>query len=436
MKSRTPKVLHRLCGREMLSLVVDAAGEAGFSPTVVVVPTESAAIRQVLGDRAIYVEQAQPLGSGHAVLQARESLDGVDSVAVLHGDVPLVRPLTLSHMMRSHLETEASITLLAAQVDSPDGLGRLVRDGTGRITAIVEEGDTDDGTGAIKEVNGGVYCFQASWLWDNIGDIAPSSSGEIYLTDLVSRAAVQGIGLSSFEAADTEEILGVNTRVQLAEAEAALQRRLRNRWMMAGVTMTEPGAVYLDCSAELGEDTVVLPNTYVRGASRIGRDCEIGPNTIIDNCAIGDGCQVVASVLDGCTLEDGVHVGPFSHIRHGSYLESGVHIGSGVEVKESRFRRGARSGHFSYIGDADVGANANIGAGTVTCNFDGQMKHRTIIGEGAFIGSDTMLVAPVSIGARATTGAGAVVTRDVPPDSLAKGVPARAGPRKPPVNTG
>jgi bifunctional UDP-N-acetylglucosamine pyrophosphorylase/glucosamine-1-phosphate N-acetyltransferase len=430
MNSKIPKVLHRVCGREMVSLVVDAARGAGFDATVVVVPPDASSIRTALGNGVSYAVQPEPLGSGHALLQARELLHGVDNVAVLHGDVPLIRPETLASIMRRHQDSRACITLLSATPRAPGDLGRVVRDASGRITAIVEFSQAGEEARSIAEVNGGIYCFSSSWLWPHLEGLGPSPRGEVFLTDLVALASQQGMVIESIQAHQPQEILGVNTRVHLAEAEAVLRQSLRERWMLFGVTLPDPGSVYIDYDVDLGRDTVLLPNTHISGASRIGRDCQIGPNTTISGSEIGDGCRITASVIESSTLEGGVDVGPFSHIRPGSHLESGVHIGNFAEVKQSRLGRGTKSGHFSFIGDADVGANVNIGAGTVTCNYDGTNKHRTRIEDDVFIGSDSMLVAPVTIGARSSTGAGSVVNRDVPPDSLAIGAPARVRAKK------
>ena len=430
MRSQVPKVLHRVCGRELVSLVVDAAKSGGFDTTVAVVAPDSHAVRDSLGDGIAYAVQREPKGTGDALLQARGHVETVNNVAVMYGDVPLVRPETLDSMMRQHVQSGAFVTLLTAHPSNPDGLGRVVRNPSGAITAVVEERDANDDIRSITEVNGGVYCFRSSWLWPNLEALAPSPSGESYLTDLVERAEQQGLTVESVRAHSPLEITGVNTRVQLAQVEAALRQSLRERWMLAGVTMPDPSSVFIDVDAALGEDTVVLPNTHITGASRIGRQCEIGPNSIVDDSEIGDGCRIVASVVRGSTLEDGVDVGPFSHIRSASHLGRGVHIGTSAEVKQSRLGPDTRSGHFSYIGDAEVGANVNIGAGTVTCNYDGTKKHRTRIDDDAFIGSDTMLIAPVTIGARSSTGAGSVVNKDVPPDSQAVGVPARVRPKR------
>ena len=430
MKSRLPKVLHQVCGRAMVALVVDAAREAKIDSTMVVVSTDSQAIRDTLGDAVSYVEQAKPLGTGHALLQTRDSLRGVDNVAVLHGDVPLIRPETLTSMMDLHRRSGASITLLTSVFPSPDGLGRVLRGASGRVTGIVEESEADDATRSINEVNSGIYCFRSAWLWPNLDALEPAPGGEVYLPDLVQMASKQGELIADVQAGHPQEVLGVNTRIQLAEAEAAMRQAIRDRWMLSGVSMSEPASVYIDLDVEIGMDTVVHPNTHISGATSIGAGCQIGPNSIVRDSRIGAGGKVVSSVVEGSTLEDGVEVGPFSHVRPGCHLESGVRIGSFGEVSRSRLGRGTVSAHFSYIGDADVGANVNIGAGTVTCNFDGVNKNRTRIEDEAFIGSDSMLVAPVTVGARSRTGAGSVVTNDVPPDSLVVGVPARVRDQK------
>ena len=432
MNSRVPKVLHPICGKEMLTLVVDLCEQAGLDRIVVVVPRDSQAIRDSLGSRVTYVEQSEPLGSGHALLQARSALSSVNNVVALSGDVPLIQVETLSEMMRLHKEGEACITLLTSTNSDPDGLGRVVRSTYGSIKAVVEQSEANEAELAVAEINGGAYCFRAPWLWDNLSGLPPSPKGEILLTDLVALAADQRMPVESVRSRDPAETLGVNTRVQLARAEAVLRQRMREAWMLRGVTMPDPASVYVGAAVELGQDTVLLPNTHVTGESRIGSNCEIGPNTIVTDSLLGDNCKIVASVIEGSTLDEGVKVGPFSHVRPGSHLDNGVRIGNFAEVKNSRLRRGTVSGHFSYIGDAEVGADVNIGAGTVTCNFDGEKKNRTVIGDEAFIGSDSMLVAPINIGARSSTGAGSVVTQNVPPDSIAVGVPARVSPMKRP----
>ena len=429
MNSRTPKVLHRICGKAMVAHVVAAAHQAGLGRILAVVPSESQPFHDVLSSSVDYAVQCEPLGTGDAVLRARSAVQGLQSIVVLSGDVPLILPETLAKLKRLHEEREACITLLTARNVNPDGLGRVVRTDSGAIVAVIEEEQADEETVSISEINAGVYCFRGAWLWENLEKLTPSARGELLLTDLIEAAAQQGMTVESISSKYPEETLGVNNRVQLAEAEATLRRRLLERWMMGGVTMPDPSSVYIDSDSEFGQDTVLLPNTHITGASRVGKHCEIGPNSVVRDSIIGDGCRITSSVVDGSTLEKGVDIGPFSNIRAGCHLGAGVHIGTSVEIKNSRIGPGTASGHFSYIGDADLGANVNIGAGTVTCNYDGEKKNKTYIGDGAFIGCDTMLIAPVTIGARSWTGAGAVVTKDVPPDSLAVGVPAKISPR-------
>ena len=425
MKSRTPKALHRICGREMLLLVVDSVRAAGVDDITVVVPRNSQPFREALGDSVRYASQPEPLGTAHALLQARSASECADNILVLYGDTPLICGDTLSDLMRRHHQSEACATIVTAIADEPVGMGRILRDEAGSITSIVEELNADAATLAIQEVNSGLYCFRGSWLWRNLERLAPASNDEILLTYLIQAAVEQGLPVESITLNDPRETMGVNNRLQLAEAEAALRQRIRERWMLDGVTMPDYTSVYIDKSVTLEHDTVILPNTHITGNSVIGSGCTLGPNSIIDNAHIGDDCEVISSVVRDSTLESGVDVGPFSHIRGGSHIEAGVHVGTSAEIKNSRLGRGTKMGHFSYMGDATLGANVNVGAGAITCNFDGESKHETIIGKDAFIGSDTMLVAPVKIGDRASTGAGAVVTKDVAADSTVIGVPAR-----------
>ncbi len=432
MRSRMPKALHRVCGREMVSLALNAAREAGLEHAVVVTPPDDARFRAALGDAALYAAQPQPLGTGNALMQARSALKGVDNIVVLYGDTPLIKPRTLADMMQRHAESEACVTLLTSSAVNPDGMGRISRDADGNITAIVEHEYADDKTLAIREVNSGFYCFRAAWLWHNLERLPPSPKGETLLTDLIRVAAAQGAGVASVASDDPNEALGVNNRIQMAEAEAAMRRRIRERWMLAGVAMPDPSSVYIDFDVTLGQDTVVMPNTHIRGRTRIGDGCEIGPNAIINNAVIGDGCAVVSSVIGDSTLEDGVDVGPFSNIRGVSHIESGVHIGTCAEVKNSRLGRELKMGHFSYVGEATIGARVNIGAGAVIVTYDGVNKYQTTIERDAAIGSGTMLVAPLTVGEGAVTGAGAVVTRDVADGALVVGVPAREMPNRKP----
>ena len=436
MKSRKPKALHTVCGKPMLEIVVESARSAGSAPVVVVVPSDSTAIREALGDKCLYAVQKEQLGTGHALMQAQATIPDCDNIVVMAGDTPLLRHETLAEMTRTHIATEAPITMLTSSHTEPEGLGRVVRGHDGKIAAVVEQKQADPETLDIREVNAGAYCFNSSWLWDNLPCLKPSSTGEIYLTDLIEVAVTQGLEVASLALDDGSEAFGINTRVELSRAESRMRDRILRRWMMEGVTIPDPESVYIDYAVQIGLDSVILPNTHIKGRVAIGEDCEIGPNSIVVDSQIGDQCKIVSSVVEEAVLESDVHVGPFSHLRPGTYLESEVHIGNFGEIKNSRIGRATKSGHFSYIGDADVGANVNIGAGSITCNYDGQEKHRTVIGDDVFIGCDTMMVAPVTIGDRSYTGTGSVINKNVPPDSGAIGAPARIRTKKPGRDSG
>ncbi|MQG77815.1 MAG: bifunctional UDP-N-acetylglucosamine diphosphorylase/glucosamine-1-phosphate N-acetyltransferase GlmU [SAR202 cluster bacterium] len=319
------------------------------------------------------------------------------------------------------------MSIMSGIVQTSAGLGRVKRDlgSQQNVLGIVEATDDTERDGQPVEVNSGVYCFQADWLWENLEKVDVSSNGESYLTDLAAVAAELGASVAALTSNDPDEVLGINNRVELAHLEDIQRRRIRERWMLLGVTITDPSSVMIDGGVTIGQDTVILPNTMLLGDTTIGSNCEVGPGSVVKDSTIGDRCRVTSSALEDAVMESGVDIGPFSHLRPGAYLESGVHIGNYVEVKESRFAAGAVMGHFGYVGDASIGANVNVGAGMVTCNYDGKDKHRTVVEKDAFIGCDTMLVAPVTVGAGAVTGAGAVVTIDVPPARLAVGVPAK-----------
>ena len=425
MNSRTPKALHQVCGKPMAAIVSETVRAAGYGPIVVVVPDPSSAIVETLGESFAYAYQSEPLGTGDALLRARDALGSHDNVLVINADVPLIQVGTLDDLGKAHIRSEAVVTMLTATVDDPTGLGRVVRDSAGMATSVVEHSEADGATLLVREINAGVYCFRSDWLWDNLPRIQMSRSGEVFLTDLIGKAASSEYEVATLNLSDPNEARGVNDRVELSEAESIVRERIREKWMRSGVSMQDPQSVYIDWDVEIGADTIVGPNTHIRGATLVGAECEIGPNSIIEHSTLGDRVKVIASVIEEATLESNVDVGPFSHIRPGTYIESEVHIGNFAEVKNSRLGRGTKSGHFSYIGDAEVGSNVNIGAGAVTCNFDGQGKHSTVIGDDVFIGSDTMMVAPVTIGDRSYTSAGSVVNKSVPPDSGAIGAPAR-----------
>ncbi|NIM92848.1 MAG: UDP-N-acetylglucosamine diphosphorylase/glucosamine-1-phosphate N-acetyltransferase [Anaerolineales bacterium] len=427
MKSRIPKVLHLLGGKPLLWWAIQPVKDATQREPTIVIGPDSDDIRDAIGDEFTFVEQIERLGTGHALLQTKDQLEGSSElVLVTSADMPLFRSETLISLIRVQDDHKGPMSLLIAKPSRSRGFGRILRNEGGGIVEIVEEALANEGQLALKEVNVGAYCFQSDWLWEHLTRLPLSAKGEYYLTDLVGLATAEGSTVAWVEVDDEDEIIGINTREHLAEAHAALRRRINRQWMLAGVTIVDPSSTYIDPDVSIGMDTTVHPNTYLEGNTVIGEGCVLGPNSIIRNAAMGDRCHVLMSVMEGATLEDEVLIGPFARLRKGAYLCHGVHMGNFGEVKNSTLKPGVKLGHFSYIGDATIGENTNIGAGTITCNFDGVRKNHTEIGEDVFIGSDTMLVAPLSVGKGARTGAGSVVTKDVPENTLVAGIPARA----------
>jgi len=428
MKSSLPKVLHPICGKPMLWHVLEALKSAATEKPVVVVGHGADEVKKYLGDTADCVLQEPQLGTGHAAMQAEALLKGkTDYVIVTYADMPLLRGETFQRLVETQRLNAGPFSLLTVTADDPHGFGRIVRKADGTVAAIVEEYVATPEQQQIKELNAGAYCFKADWFWDALQRIEKNPrKGEYYLTDIVEIAVKDNLPVQAVLHDDFIETIGINTRIHLSEAEAAMRRRINQEHMLNGVSMMDPASTYIEAGVQIGKDTLVMPNTYLHGSTVIGEGNVIGPNTIIRDSKIGNQCKVLASVLEGAVLEDDVDMGPFARLRKGAHLKSHVHMGNFGEVKDSTLHEGVKMGHFSYIGNANIGANTNIGAGTITCNYDGEKKHATEIGEDVFIGSDTMLVAPLKLGDGARTGAGAVVTKNVPEDTLVVGMPARA----------
>ncbi|MBI5296183.1 MAG: bifunctional UDP-N-acetylglucosamine diphosphorylase/glucosamine-1-phosphate N-acetyltransferase GlmU [Chloroflexi bacterium] len=427
MKSSLPKVLHPVAGQPMIWHALEAIKMSTTEKPVVVVGHGAEAVTKFLNGQAQTVLQEPQLGTGHAVMQAESLLKGnTDYVVVCYSDMPLLRGETLQALVATQMANKGPFSMLTVVADDPRGFGRIVRREDGTVSAIVEEYVASEEQKRIKELNVGGYCFEANWLWQALHRIPLSPKGEYFLTDTVELAVQDGLPVLATVMDDLEETIGVNTRIHLAEVETAMRRRINRQHMLNGVTMIDPAATYVDAGVTIGRDTTLMPNTYLQGKTEIGEGSVLGPNTIIRNSKIGNRCKVLAADLEGAWLEDDVDMGPFARLRKGAHLGNHVHMGNFGEVKDSYLHDGVKMGHFSYIGNADIGSETNIGAGTITCNYDGEKKHPTTIGEGVFIGSDTMLVAPLKIGDGARTGAGAVVTKDVPADTLVVGVPARA----------
>ena len=439
MRSRIPKPLHTLAGRELIRFPIVALQECGVSRIVVVAsPENQDAISGVLGDEVLYALQATPEGTADAVASGLRALPATPRlVVVLAGDTPLVRPESILGLIENHQTNPARrMTILSVPDAFGPDLGHIRRaahdgaEGHGDLKGIEEAADRIEPDCGLAEVNTGVYCFDGFWLEDRILKAPKSTTGERYLTALAAMAVEAGDAVEAAPIAMVDEAMGVNDREQLAAVGAALRDRVNRFWMSAGVTLIDPPATYIDLDVRIGQDTVIQPNTMLTGATTIGEECEIGPNACIGESTIGDRCRIVASTLEESRVEDDVEIGPYSHLRPGAWIQVGAHLGNYVEVKNSRVGSSTAAGHFCYLGDADIGDGVNIGAGTITCNYDGTDKHRTVIGRSAFIGSDTMLIAPVTVGDGAATGAGAVVTRDVPEGRRAVGVPARLLPQQ------
>ena len=427
MRSATPKVLHRLCGRTIVEWVIDAAvGATGTRPLVVYSPA-TLAVRDAVAGIADTVLQEVPRGTGDAVRAALTALpEDVSEVLVLNGDVPLMRAELLEALLEARALDQAAISLVAVDAIDPTGLGRVVRKEGGTVERIVEDKDATDDERALTEINAGLYAVDAAWLRRRISALTPSPvSGELYVTDLVALARADGRLVAALDVEDDGRLTGINDRAQLARAEWDMRVEINDRWMRAGVTMADPSTAYIDHGVTLAEDVVLEPNVILRGRTVVGRGTRIGAGSQIADSTIGEGCVVWASVVESSVIEDGATVGPFSHLRPGAHVGRRSEVGNYAEIKNSRLGEHVRQHHMSYLGDAELGDDTNVGAGTITANYDGVRKHRTIIGKGVFLGVDTMLRAPVTLGDGSKTGAGAVVTRDVPAGKLAVGIPAR-----------
>src|SRR5919199_4889978 len=450
MRSETAKVLHKLGGRPLIAHVCRAAAALvkGERPVYVVVGHQAEevkdAVRAELGEGgAVFVTQTEQRGTGDAVFAARDALAGANStLLVLSGDVPLVRAETLGslvHQHRTHRGRGAACTLMAVRLEDPTGYGRVIRDEEGRFDRIVEQKDATPEERQVSEINVGIYCFETRLLFPSLERVRPENAqGEFYLTDVPGILRADGEDVSVFLHADAREVSGVNTRAELSEFERILRlRTLRSLMLNSGVTVIDPQHTYVSPDAQIGRDTTLHPNVHVEGRTVIGEGCEIGQGSRITDSRVGNGVRVKDHcVIVDSEIEDNCTVGPFAHLRMNARLEEDSTVGNFVEMKKSRLGSKSKAMHLTYLGDAEVGERTNIGAGTVTCNYDGKRKNPTVIEHDVKIGSDTMLVAPVRVGARSVTGAGSVVTEDVPPDTLVAGVPAKVKKKLPREESG
>lgn len=423
MKSKKPKVVHEILGKPLVRWVVDAAREAGVDEVVTVVGHAREQVVPLVEADTVIAIQTEQRGTADAVLACKDALDGFEgSLVVLSGDCPLVTAETISALMKTREEVDAAAVVLTMQPENPFGYGRIVRDEDGQVLRIVEQKDASPEEAAVRECNSGFYCFDAKALFEALSEVgSDNAQGEFYLTDVLAICRAKGRPVLGLLAADDGECLGVNSRLQLAEATKIMQRRINERHMAAGVTMMDPDSVWIGPDVKIASDVEILPGVMLMGKTSIGEDSLIGPNTRLTDTCVGERCVVDETVAVEAVIDDEATCGPRAYLRPAAHLCEGAKAGTHVEIKKSTVGKGSKVPHLSYIGDCTIGEGVNIGAGSITCNYDGKNKHKTFIGDGAFIGSDTMMVAPVSIGEGAIVGAGSCITRDVSAGALGLG---------------
>jgi len=422
MKSEKAKVLHQVSGVPMICHVVDTLLELKLDKIYVVIGNHGEEVTKSISDKNLdFIWQKEQLGTGHAVSQVKDKLKNFDgTVLVLCGDVPLIRSTTLKKLLDFHMTSDSSSTILTFYPENSSGYGRILRNNNKDVIGIIEEIDANKEQLKIKEANSGTYCFNWKKLSQALELLNKENvKRELYLTDVIKILSSKGEKISAIHVKNWKEVMGVNTREKLANANYEMNERILKKWMNSGVTIMDPNSTYIHNQVNIENDTIIYPSTFLEGKSKIGKNCEIGPFTRLVNSIVGDDSKVTYSVVYDSKIKKGTNVGPFSHIRPGTEISESAKIGSFVEVKKSFIGKGSKVPHLSYIGDAEIGDRVNIGAGTVTVNYDGYKKYKTIIGDDVNIGSDSMLVAPITIGKGAVTGAGSVLTKDVLPDSLA-----------------
>ncbi len=421
MKSKLPKVLHKAGGKSMVQHVIDAAKAAGAKRNIVVTGFGGDMVRAAIGEQAEFVEQKEQLGTGHAVLQTADLLkDENGTVMVLCGDTPLLTGDLLKKLYDEHVAAKAKATVLTAIMPDATGYGRIIRKADGSVEKIVEHKDATEAERQVKEVNSGIYCFAAKDLFVALKQVTnDNAQGEYYLPDVLEILQKQGEKIWAVAADDYEATLGINSRLQLSGAEKILRRRKNEELMAAGVTIMDPATTYIDADVKIGRDTVIYPQTFLEGNTVIGEECEIGPSVRFQNVKAGNGVTGQFIYAHDCEFADGVILGQFTHIRPNTYLAEKVKIGNFVEVKNSNIGKGSKLPHLSYIGDTDMGSGVNMGCGTITVNYDGKTKFRTTIGDDAFVGCNSNLVAPVEVENGAYIGAGSTITKKVPEGTLA-----------------
>ncbi|MFZ3089986.1 MAG: bifunctional UDP-N-acetylglucosamine diphosphorylase/glucosamine-1-phosphate N-acetyltransferase GlmU [Nitrospirota bacterium] len=423
MKSSLVKVLHPLAGRPMLAYTLDLAKSLRPEKVIAVIGHQADKVKEAFkgNDNVNWVIQKEQKGTGHAVLQTKNALNDFNgTVVILSGDTPLLKKDTINGLIRTHKTRDSRLTLLTVELENPSGYGRVITSSDGRVERIVEEKDASDTEKNVRLINTGIYAFDRDILFNALSEIRPDNAQkEYYLTDVIGIAGRRGIDINTIKALNPDEVMGINTRYDLSRAEKVIRQGINHNWMLSGVTIIDPETTFIDDTAEIGRDTIIYPNNFISGKTKIGEGCTIYPNSRIIDTQMGNGVKIKDScVVEESRIGDNANVGPFAHLRPQTELGKGVKIGNFVEIKNSVVKDGSKASHLTYLGDTTVGKNVNIGAGAITCNYDGFKKHRTEIGDNVFVGSDVQFIAPVKIGKGAIVAAGTTVTEDVPANSL------------------
>lgn len=421
MRSKFPKVLHKVGGKAMLQHVLDAAEAAGATEKVVIIGHEAELVEAMVAGQGKTALQAEQLGTGHAVMQAKEALEGFTGTAlILCGDTPLLEGEELAKFCQAHKESGAAATVLTAIMDNPFGYGRILRDANGNVVGIVEQKDATEEQKQIKEINTGIYCMECPQMFEVLSTLTCNNAqGEYYLTDVLEKLNIAGQKVGGVITEDSDMVMGINSRKQLSVAEAVLRTRILDKLMDQGVTIMDPASTFIEKGVKIGQDTIIYPYTWLEGTTEIGEDCEIGPNCRFTSVKIGNNAKLQFIYGHDCVVKNDVTAGPYVHLRPDTVISDKVKIGNFVEVKNSNVGVGTKLPHLTYIGDSDIGSGVNMGCGCITVNYDGKKKYRTVVGDNAFVGCNTNLVAPVTVQANTYIGAGSTITKEVPEDALA-----------------
>ena len=421
MKSNLPKVLHNLAGKPILNYVSDTVSQLEAKRKILVVGCKSDKIRELIGDKIEFVEQKEQLGTAHAVLQTEKLLSGFKGdVLILSGDVPFLTVKTLKKLLKYHQNNNFCCTLLSTILKNPKGYGRIIRDKKGELKGIIEEVDLSPEKKKITEINSGIYCFNKEKLFQTLEKVTKDNKqGEYYLTDTVKILLEEGLTVGNIIVKDCSEILGINNRLDLADASQKVYQKTLQDLMLQGVTIIDPNSTFIEQGVKIGQDSIIYPFTIIEKDTKIGSSCLIGPYSHLIDADIRKGVRVWASIIESSTIKEGANIGPYAHLRPETVVEKGAKIGNFVEVKNTIIGEGSKASHLTYLGDATIGKKVNIGAGTITCNYDGEKKYKTVIEDGVFIGSNNTLIAPVKLGKDSYTGAGSTITEDVPEGNLA-----------------